>query len=57
MLQAVFSLYSHVLGFYLHLCIAPFVFNTAVTATGLIWSRYSTVITPVSFVFSKTDRV
>lgn len=24
------------------------ILNTAVTATGVIWSRYSTVITPVS---------
>lgn len=31
----------------------PFLFDTAVTATGLIWSRYSTVITPVSFFFFK----
>jgi hypothetical protein len=52
-----FSIYSHVLGFiYIYALLIPFLFDTAVTATGLIWSRYSTVITPVSFVvFSKAD--
>jgi len=32
-----------------------FGFYAAVTATGIIWSRYSTVITPVSLVFLETD--
>ena len=33
-----------------------FLFSSpAVTATGVIWSRYSTVITPVSLIFSKKD--
>lgn len=55
-LQAVLSIYCRVLGFiYIYALLIPFVFNTAVMATGLIWSRYSTVITPVSFFFlSKT---
>jgi hypothetical protein len=46
---------TYILVYDIYALLITFVFNTAVMATGLIWSRYSTQITPVSFIFTKTD--
>lgn len=41
----------------MYILLIPFVLNTAVMATGIIWARYSTVITPVSYIFFFKDRL
>jgi hypothetical protein len=42
---------AYILVYDIYVLLITFVFITAVMATGLIWSRYSTQITPVSSIF------